>query len=463
MVEVGVTERYDAIVIGAGQGGGPLARAFATAGRRTLLVERKHVGGTCVNEGCTPTKTMVASARVAYLARGGVDYGVRTGEVTVDLARVRDRKRETVASFRAAGERGLHAAGVELRMEDACFVAPRTIETDGGLRAIGDVVVINTGQRPARPGIPGLDEVGALDSTSIMELDVVPESLIVLGGGYVGVEFAQMFRRFGSRVTLIQRGAHLLAREDDDVADAIAQVLREDGIDVRVGTQTTRVTRAASGGVSATVSGVDGESTIDGSHLLVAAGRVSNTDQLGAAAADIALDAQGSIIVDERLATSAPGTFAIGDVKGGPAFTHISYDDFRILRTNLIEGGSATITGRMVPYTVFIDPQLGRIGMTERDARAAGRDIESARLPMSHVARAVEMGETRGFLKAVVDSRTERILGVAALGVEGGELASALQIAMMGDLPYSKLRDGIFSHPTLAESFNNLFSSLGAS
>jgi pyruvate/2-oxoglutarate dehydrogenase complex dihydrolipoamide dehydrogenase (E3) component len=458
---VSTTERYDAIVIGSGQGGTPLARAFADAGKRTLLVERTHVGGTCVNEGCTPTKTMVASARVAHLARRAADYGVASGDVTVDLARVRARTRDVVTSFRTRGEGSLERAGVELRMEQAHFVAPRTIETDSGFRATGDLVVINTGQRPARPRIPGLDDVNALDSTSIMELDVLPEHLVVLGGGYVGVEFAQMFRRFGSRVTLVQRGPYLLPHEDEDVADAVAQILREDGIDVMLGMEASRVSRAG-GGVSVRVSGVEGESTIEGSQLLVAIGRAPNTDQLGAAAGGITLNGHGFIVVDERLATTATGTFAIGDVNGGPAFTHVSYDDFRVLRTNLIDGGSATTRGRILPYTVFTDPQLGRIGMTEREAGRAGLEVAVARMPMAHVARAIEMGETRGFMKALVDAATGRILGAAVLGIEGGELASTLQVAMMGDVRCARLRDSIFSHPTLAESLNNLFSSLGA-
>ncbi len=458
------TGQYHAIVVGSGQGGGPLAGAFAKAGHRTLLVERSHIGGTCINEGCSPTKTMIASGRVAYLARRASDYGVRTGAVGIDLARVRERKRGIVTSFRSGSERALANAGVEVRMGTGRFTGPRTIEITAadGTRtaATAEIVVINTGLRSIAPSIPGLEHVPALDSTSVMELDVVPEHLLILGGGYIGLEFAQLFRRFGSRVTVVHRGAQLLPREDADIATAIASVLRDDGIDVRTNANTTHVSRTADARVVLLVHSNDGDVEVSGSHLLVATGRRPNTDHLGAAAAGIALDDQGFVKVDSRLETNVRGVYAIGDVKGGPAFTHISYDDFRILRANLIEGRTATTDGRVVPYTVFTDPQLGRVGMTEAEARRAGLDVRVATLPMSSVARALEMDESRGMMKAVVDASTNRILGAAVFGIEGGELATQLQIAMMGGLPYTALRDGVFSHPTLAESLNNLFSDL---
>jgi pyruvate/2-oxoglutarate dehydrogenase complex dihydrolipoamide dehydrogenase (E3) component len=465
---------YDVVIIGSGQAANPLARACAEAGRRTAVVEKVHVGGTCINEGCTPTKTMIASARMAYLARRGDEYGVRGGEregaceVRVDVAQVRRRKQGIVDSFRDANERGLAAAGVELVRGEARFVGERTVEvrTVAEPRTLrGEVVVINTGLRPTVPAIPGLDVVPYLTSTSIMELSVAPEHLVVLGGGYVGVEFAQMFRRFGSRVTVLHSGAQLLSREDADVAEQIAQMLREDGIDVVLCASATEVTRAGSQiGVTYRVAGADGApdatTTMTGSHLLVATGRTPNSDGLGLSAAGVTKDERGFIRVDDRLATSAAGVYAVGDVKGGPAFTHISYDDFRILRTNLLRGGTATTAGRILPYTVFTDPQLGRIGMTEREALAAGHRVRIARLPMSKVARAVETAETRGSMKAVVDETSQRILGAAVLGLDGGEIVTLLQIAMMGNLPYTTLRDGIFTHPTLAESMNNLFMAL---
>jgi pyruvate/2-oxoglutarate dehydrogenase complex dihydrolipoamide dehydrogenase (E3) component len=411
---------------------------------------------------------MIASARVAYLARRGDEYGVREGAVQVDIGQVRRRKQGIVDSFRAASERGLAAAGVELVHGEARFVGERTIEvrTIAEPRTLrGDVVVINTGLRPTIPAIPGLDAVPYLTSTSIMELGTVPEHLVVLGGGYVGLEFAQMFRRFGSRVTVLQRGAQLLPREDADVADQIAQLLREDGIDVVLGASATEVSRAGTHiSVVYRVDGADGgpdaTTTMTGSHLLVATGRTPNTDGLGLAAAGVTRDAHGFVSVDERLATSAAGVYAAGDVKGGPAFTHISYDDFRILRANLLRGGDASTMGRLVPYTVFTDPQLGRVGMTEREALAAGHRVRVARLPMSSVARALETAETRGSMKAVVDEESGQILGAAVLGLDGGEIVALLQIAMMGNLPYTALRDGVFAHPTLAESMNNLFMAL---
>ena len=457
------TSRYDAIVIGSGQGGNPLATALANAGRRVAMIERQHVGGTCINEGCTPTKTMVASGRVAYLARRGADYGVRTGDVAVDMTRVRQRKRDIVDSFRGGGERRLANAHVELLMGEGELTSPDTVAVElreGGRRVLqAGTIVINAGCRPAAPPVPGLDAVPALDSTSIMELDVVPEHLLVLGGGYVGLEFAQMFRRFGARVTVVQRGPALLAREDADVAEAVAGIMREDGIEALLDAEATTAA-AVPGGVRLEVR-VDGETrALEGSHLLVAAGRRPNTDGLGLEAAGVETDRRGYVRVDERLRTNVPGIYAIGDVNGGPAFTHISYDDFRILRANLLEGGGATTTGRLVPYTVFIDPQLGRVGLSEAEAAAAGRDVRVAKMPMSHVARALEVDEPRGFMKAVVDAGTGQILGCAVLGLEGGELMAALQVAMMGHLPYTALRDAVFAHPTLAESLNNLFASM---
>lgn len=457
------TRHVDAIIIGAGQAGVPLARDLAKAGRHTLLIERAHVGGTCINEGCTPTKTMVASARVAYLARRGADYGVQLHDLHVEMARVRERKRAIVESFRSGSERRLITAGVELLDAEACFTGPHTVvarHPDGHEQHCkADLVFIDTGARPAMPTLPGLDTIPALDSTSIMELAEVPGHLLVLGGGYVGLEFAQMFRRFGSRVTIVQRGAQLLEREDPDVAAAVAAILGEDGVDIQLG---TGALRAASdpAGIALTVRSAAGETTLRGTHLLVATGRVPNIEALDLDAAGLALDAHGFIPVNDRLETRVPGVYALGDVKGGPAFTHISYDDYRIVRTNLLGAGGATTRERLVPYTVFIDPELGSIGLTETQARRDGRDIRIASMPMSHVARALEMDESRGFMKAVVDATSGQILGCSILGVGGGEIMAQIQIAMMGRLPYTTLRDGVFAHPTLAESLNNLFATL---
>jgi pyruvate/2-oxoglutarate dehydrogenase complex dihydrolipoamide dehydrogenase (E3) component len=457
-------ERFDAIVLGTGQAGKPLALNLATAGRRTAVVERGPVGGTCVNVGCTPTKTMVASARVAYLARRATDFGVNCGPVAVDMARVRARKQGIVDEFRNGGQRRLEKAEhVELIFGEARFTGPKVVEVtlkSGSVRVLtaGDIF-INTGARPARPGLDGLDSVAALDSTSIMELDTVPEHLLVLGGGYVGLEFAQMFRRFGSAVTVVQHGPQLLGREDQDVAEEVRKVLQEDEIEVLLQTEADRV-RPDGRGIALEVRGPAGGRTVAGSHLLVATGRVPNSDDLNLASTGVRVDGRGFIPVNDQLETNVAGIYALGDVKGGPAFTHISYDDYRIIRNNLLRGGHSTTKGRLVPYTVYIDPQLGRIGLTEQEARAQGRKIRVARIPMSWVARALEMSEPRGFIKAVVDAESRLILGAAVLAVEGGEIMSMLQIAMMGGLPYTALEDGIFAHPALAEGLNTLFTSM---
>ncbi|MGI8857296.1 MAG: mercuric reductase [Thermomicrobiales bacterium] len=456
---------YDGIVIGAGQAGGPLATTLARAGWKMALIEREHIGGTCVNEGCTPTKTMVASARVAYLARRAADYGVNTGPVTVDMAVVRRRKRDIVGEFRSGSEKGVaETEGLDYLMGEARFTGPKTITVrlhDGGERTItAERIFINSGQRPTIPEIEGLAGLPYLTSTSIMELGAVPEHLLVLGGGFIGLEFAQMFRRYGSAVTIIQRGNQLAPKEDEDVAAEILKIFREDGIMVLLETQTVRVAQTNDDGVSLTVRGPEGERTLTGSHLLVSVGRTPNTDALDPAAAGIRVDKRGYIPVDERLETNIPGIYALGDITGGPAFTHISYNDFIILRTNLLHGGSETTIGRMVPNTVFIDPQLGRVGLSEREAREQGKKFRVARLPMTSVARAIEIDETRGFMKAIVDAESDQILGCAILGVEGGEVMAVVQMAMMGKVPYPILKNGVFAHPTLAESLNNLFSTL---
>lgn len=456
---------HDAIIIGAGQAGVPLATALAGAGLRTALIEQAYPGGTCVNVGCTPTKTMVASARVAYLARRAEDYGVRTGPVSVDMTVVRQRKREIVKSFRGGSQRRIdNAAGLDYFMGRARFTGEKTLEVtlnDGGVRQLSaEKIFINTGDRPAQPQLDGVERVPVLNSTSIMELDRVPEHLLVIGGGYVGLEFGQMFRRFGSQVSIIQRGSHLLAREDDDIADAVAEILRQDGIEVLVQTTPLHVEQLADGQLELRVRTGSDERVLRGSHLLMAAGRTPNTEELHLAATGLHPDARGYLPTNERLETSVAGIYVLGDVRGGPAFTHISYDDFRIIRTNLLEHGHATVHDRLVPYTVYIDPQLGRVGLSESEARAQGRAIRVATMPMNYVARALETDETRGLMKAIVDAENGQILGCAILGIEGGEIMSALQIAMLGKLPYTVLRDAVFAHPTLMEALNNLFSTL---
>lgn len=452
---------YDAIVIGSGQAGTPLARALAGAGRRTALVEREHIGGTCVNEGCTPTKTMVASARVAYLARRAGDYGVRTGPVSVDMTKVRDRKRKIVDRFRGGDERGLAKFDrLEVVRGEARFTGPReiTVASNGDRRTLSaDLIFLNPGARPARPSLVGLDAVPALDSTSVMELDTVPEHLLVLGGGYIGIEFGQMFRRFGSRVSIVQRGRQLLAREDPDIARAVEDVLRQDGIDVLLDAEAHRVGPGPDGTIHLMVRAGRADRTLVGSHLLLAVGRTANTDRLNLGAAGIEANRHGFVHVNDRLETNVQGVYCLGDAKGGPAFTHISYDDFRVVQANILNGGGGTIANRLVPYCVYMDPELGRVGLTEAEARATGRPIRVFTMPMRAVARAIEMDETRGLMKAVVDSEARQILGFAILGVMCGEVMTVVQAAMMGRLPYTVLRDAVIAHPTLSESLNNLF------
>ena len=452
---------YQAIVIGSGQAGTPLCQALAKAGLRTALVEREHVGGTCINEGCTPTKTMVASGRVAYLARRGADYGIHTGNLTVDLHRVRERKRDIVASFRDGSQAHIEKTpGLDFLFGEASFTGPRSIQVllpEGSQRTLtSDRFFINAGCRPSVPSLPGLQDIPYLNSTSIMELDAVPDRLLVIGGGYIGLEFGQLFRRFGSHVTILQQASQLLRGEDSDVATEILDILQQDGIEVFLNAKVKRVAKEGPQ-IKLAVAVAGEDRTFSGSHLLVATGRVPNSDTLNVSAAGIATDTRGFLQVNAKLETNVPGIYALGDIKGGPAFTHISYDDFRIIRTNLIENGKAGTEGRLVPYTVFIDPQLGRVGLTETEARAKNLKIRVARMPMSRVARALEVDESRGFMKAIVDADSGQILGAAVLGLEGGEVMSMLQLAMMGKLPYTALHNAVFSHPNLSESLNNLF------
>ncbi|HZF19204.1 MAG TPA: mercuric reductase [Burkholderiales bacterium] len=455
---------FDTVIIGTGQSGKPLALALARAGWKVAVIEREHVGGTCINVGCTPTKTMVASARVAYLARRAKDYGVETGAVNVDMERVHERKRRMVERFRGYVRKTLEKApNLKLIFGEARFREAKRVVVElkaGGTREIeGRKIVINAGCRPAVPPIPGLDKVPFLDSTGIMELTVLPEHLVVLGGGYVGLEFCQMFRRFGARVTVVNRDPRLIAREDPDVSAEVEKILKDDGIEVLNSAQVTGLEKSGAG-VRARLQADAGAREISGSHLLLALGRVPNSDRLNLSSAGVDTDASGFIRVNSKLETNVPGVYAIGDVKGGPAFTHISYDDFRILRENWLNGGTATTDGRPVPNCMYIDPQLATVGINETEAQKRGIDYRVAKLPMTGVARAQEMSETRGFMKAIVDAKTQQILGCTILGVEGGELMSMLQIAMMGKLPYPIIKEAIFAHPTLAESLNNLFMTL---
>lgn len=405
---------------------------------------------------------MVASARVAYLSKRSKDYGLRFNEaeaVQVNMEIVRQRKRDIVSSFRGGSEGRLKTTeNLDLIMGQARFVAAKEIEVvvDGGQSEslTAESIFINVGGRPAPLDISVPSSIKVLDSTSIMELGEVPEHLVVIGGGYIGLEFAQMFRRFGSKVTVIHRGKQLLSREDADVAKAMENILREDGLEILLNAKASGFDADGSA-LKVTVNGV--EQQLKPTHILGAAGRIPNTDKLDVAKAGIDMDKHNFVIINDRLETNVPGIYALGDVKGGPAFTHISYDDFRILQANVLSKGNASIANRLVPYTVYTDPQLGRVGLTEAEARNKGLNIKVAKMPMAWVARALEMDESRGLMKAIVDKDTGLILGAAILGIEGGELMSMLQIAMMGGLRYEALAGAVFAHPTLAESLNNLW------
>ena len=455
-------ERFDAIIIGTGQAGKPLAGSLDDHGLKTAIIERGRVGGTCVIEGCTPTKTMVASARAAYLASRAADYGVGTGPISVDMKVVRKRKRDIVDSWSASSTRGMtRRENVELILGEARFTGPSNVAValnDGGERRLeADRIFVNAGTRAYVPDLEGLETVEYLDNASIMELDRVPEHLLVLGGGFIGLEFGQMFRRFGAQVTIFEMGPRMMPREDEDVCGTVAEILVEDGIRLEVDALVDRVSRRDDGSILLSFERDGARHEVAGTDLLVATGRTPNTDALDVEAAGLETFGRGYIQVNDRLETNVPGIWALGDINGGPPFTHIAYDDYRIVNANVLEGGDASREGRLLPYTVFIDPQLGRVGLSEQEARAQGRDIRVATLPMSRVARAIETDETRGLMKAVVDAKTDRILGAAVLGIEGGEVATVLQVAMMGELPYTALRDGVFSHPTLSESLNTLF------
>jgi pyruvate/2-oxoglutarate dehydrogenase complex dihydrolipoamide dehydrogenase (E3) component len=444
--------KYDAIVIGSGQAGNPLSQKLADHGWTVALIEKEHLGGTCVNTGCTPTKTMVASAQVAHYARNAAKWGVRTGEVSVDLPRIVARKDQIVNQWRTGLEKKVQQRkSLHLHRGQARFVGPRRLRV-GDQELESERIFINTGTRVDLPRLEGLDRIDYLTNASIMQLSAVPEHLLVLGGGYIGLEFGQMFRRFGSRVTVVHRNEHILPREDPDVTQELQKALEGEGVRFVLNAQTSRVEKR-NGQVVLEVEAGGRHETISGSHLLVATGRRPNTDDLGLDKAGVAVDRQGFVRVNSRLETNVPGVWALGDVKGGPAFTHISFNDYQIVYANLIEGKSLTTDNRLVPYSVFTDPQLGRVGMTEKEARAAGRRLKIGKIPMSWVARAIERDETAGLMKLVVDAATDHILGASILATEGGELVQILGFVMLAGAPYTLLKGAVYIHPTLAEGF----------
>jgi pyruvate/2-oxoglutarate dehydrogenase complex dihydrolipoamide dehydrogenase (E3) component len=456
-------ERVDVLVLGSGEAGKYLAWHMAHAGHRTAVVERPLIGGSCPNINCLPSKNEIWSAKVADLVHHAAAFGTVTAPGSVDMARVRQRKRDMVEGQIALHLERYRASGAGLIMGAGRFVAPKTLEVrlnDGGTRVLaGERVFLNVGTHATIPNIPGLAAAGPLTHIEVLELDRLPEHLIVLGGGYVSLEFAQAYRRFGSRVTVIEHGPQLAGREDPDVADALLQVFRADGIDVWLAAETLRVQGRSGERVRLSVRTPQGEQTIAGSDLLVAVGRTPNTAGIGLETAGVALDPRGYITVNDQLETTAPEVWALGECAGSAQFTHVSFDDFRIIRDNLA-GGHRTTRDRLIPFCLFTDPPLARVGLSEREAGRRGVEVRVATLPMSAVLRTQTIAETRGFMKALVDAQSDRILGFTMLGPEAGEVMAVVQTAMVAGMPYPGVRDAILTHPTMAEGLGSLFANV---
>ena len=454
------TEVFDAIIVGAGQAGPAIAARCSREGLKTAVIERHHFGGTCVNVGCVPTKTLVASARAIRLAQRGSEFGFNVAGLRVDMARVMARKDGIVAKSREGVEswmRGLK--GTEVIVGDACFVAPATLEV-GRRRLSAPRIFLNVGGRAVRPALPGIDTVPTLDNVSVMELETVPEHLVVVGGSYIGLEFAQLMRRLGAAVTVVERSARLLPREDADVSDGIRAILEAEGVRFELGAECLSL---ASAGdrilVGATCSGGEG---VTGSHVLLAVGRQPNTDSLALDRAGIRVDARGYIEVDDQCRTSADGVWAVGDCNGRGAFTHTSWNDHEIVVANLFDGDPRRISHRIPCYALFIDPALGRVGMTETETLASGRRVLRAKMPMQRVGRAREAGETQGFMKVLVDGDTQRIMGAAILGMNGDEVVHSLLDIMAADQPYPVISRAVHIHPTVSELVPTLLQQLKA-
>jgi pyruvate/2-oxoglutarate dehydrogenase complex dihydrolipoamide dehydrogenase (E3) component len=458
-------ERFEILVIGSGEAGKHLTWNLAQAGRRTAVVERKYIGGSCPNIACLPSKNVIRSAKANWFARHGAEYGVQTGPISTDMRGVFNRKRKMVE-----GEVQLHldrfkATGAELIRGEARFVAPKTVDVrlnEGGVRKItGDRVFLDLGSRAFIPDTPGLAAAKSMTHVEALDLQRLPEHVIVLGGGYVGLELAQALRRFGSRVTLVERGAQIAAAEDPDIAQALLENFTSEGIEVLLNTRVREVQGLSGQQVRIVVANSHGQQTMVGTDLLVAAGRTPNTQGIGLEAAGIELGERGYIKVNERLETTAASVWAMGDCAGSPQFTHVAYDDFRVVRDNL-NGGSRTTRDRLIPFCMFTDPELARVGLNESEAERRGIAYRLAKMPMAAVLRAVTLGETRGFMKMLIDAKSDRILGFTVLGIEGSEMMAAVQTAMVGGLPYPVLRDAIFTHPTTAEGLVFLLSTVPA-
>ena len=459
------SEHYDAVVLGSGEGGKYIAWHLARSGRRTALVERRLIGGSCPNTNCLPTKNEIWSAKVAYLARNATAFGTVAPDVSVDMTQVLQRKQDMVDGLISMHLKNFRESGAELIMGHGSFVAPRTLDVSlnegGSSRFTCNQLVLSVGSRAALPTVPGLAEAAPMTNVEILELDVLPQHLIVLGGGYVGLELAQAFRRFGSRVTIVEHGPQLAGREDPDVAEQIQLVLEGEGLEILLSATVVSVHGTSGQSVELSIQTPTGALTIAGSHILVAAGRQPNTDGIGLELAGVELDANGYIRVDEYLATTALETWAVGECAGSPAFTHVAFDDFRVVRDRLA-GGSRTTMGRLVPYCMFTDPPLGRVGISETEARRQGIDVRVARIPMEAILRTRTIGETTGFAKVLVSAKTDQILGFSMVGPDAGEVVAVVQTAMLAQMPYVGLRDALFAHPTMAEGLGTLMTRVPA-
>ncbi len=453
-------EDFDIVILGSGTGSKVLAWTLPAEGQRVATIERKYLGGSCPNIACLPSKNIIHSAKVASYFRRSQEFGIMTQGFTIDMSGVRARKRAMVSGLVDLHRQNYDRSGGELIMGSGRFIGPRTLEAtleDGTRRQLrGKHVVISTGTRAALDPIPGLAEAQPITHIEALELDVIPKHLLVIGGGFVGLELSQAMRRFGSRVSIMERNNRLVSQEDDDVSDALESLFKDEGIDILLNASIKSVSGRSGQSVRVVIEQDGVERTLEGTHLLAASGRAPNTEGIGLELAGVELTAGGYVKVNERLETTAPGVWAIGDVTGGPKFTHISFDDFRIVREN-IKGGNRVTTGRQVPFCLFSDPEYARIGLSEKDAQAQGIAYRLFRMPMAENLRAGTLSETRGFLKALVERDGERILGFTAFGVDGGEIMSAVQIAMIAGLPYTKLADAILTHPTIMEGLNGLF------
>lgn len=458
-------ENFDAVVLGSGEAGKMLAWTLATQGKRSVVVERLYIGGSCPNIACLPSKNVIHSAQVASYFRRGAEFGIAAGDWKVEMPGVRDRKREMVDGLIAMHLDKYRASGAELVMGHGRFVSPKTIEValrDGGIRTLhGKTVVINTGSRARIDATDGLREARPLTHIEALDLDHIPEHLLILGGGYVGIELAQAFRRFGSRVTVVERNGQLAHREDRDVSEALQDLFRDEGIDVVTEARVDRVEGLSGEVVRLHATRQEQEIAIEGTHLLVASGRVPNTDGIGLELAGVETDDRGFVKVNERLQTTAADVWAVGDCAGSPQFTHIGFDDFRVVRDNLA-GVDRVTTGRQVPSCLFTDPEFARVGLNESEARDRGLHYRLAKIPMADVLRTRTLSETRGFMKALIEADGDRILGFTAFGPGAGEIMAIVQLAMSAGLPYTVLRDSILTHPTMAEGLIPLFARVPA-